>query len=293
MLRPLRSIRVWRFSLYYVVVFGAYVALAAWLPKYYVDNYDLPLYKAALLTALFIFPASLLRPVGGHLSDRFGARRVMYGTFGTMMVSTLLLSMPYGHIVLYVPERYEADGTREVMEYQLGIVAFTALVFIVGIAMGVGKAPVYKHIPSTSRTTSARSAAWSAPSGRWAASSSRRCSRTRRRGPGLPQTDLLHPLPLDARLRHLDAPHGLPHAPRQRAGAPQHLRAARDDWSLSHDDLRRGDPPRGQGVAHRVGPRERGDLGQQARVADAVDHHVQPDAGVHRVVPRQRHRPRV
>jgi NNP family nitrate/nitrite transporter-like MFS transporter len=147
MLRPLGSIRVWRFSLYYVVVFGAYVALAAWLPKYYVDNYDVPLYQAALLTALFIFPASLLRPVGGHLSDRFGARRVMYGTFGTMLVSTLLLSMPYGHIVLYVPERYEADGTREVMEYQLGIVPFTALVFVVGIAMGVGKAAVYKHIP--------------------------------------------------------------------------------------------------------------------------------------------------
>ena len=31
--------RVWRFSLYYVVTFGAYVALAAWLPKYYVDVY--------------------------------------------------------------------------------------------------------------------------------------------------------------------------------------------------------------------------------------------------------------
>ncbi|MDO4631701.1 MAG: MFS transporter [Corynebacterium sp.] len=29
MLRPLRHIRIWRFSLYYVVVFGAYVALSA------------------------------------------------------------------------------------------------------------------------------------------------------------------------------------------------------------------------------------------------------------------------
>ena len=65
MLLPLREVRVWRFSLYYVIVFGAYVALAAWLPKYYVDVYGLPLQQAALLTALFIFPASLLRPVGG------------------------------------------------------------------------------------------------------------------------------------------------------------------------------------------------------------------------------------
>jgi NNP family nitrate/nitrite transporter-like MFS transporter len=55
---------IWRFSLYYVVVFGAYVGLAAWLPKYYVDVFGVPLYEAALLTALFIFPASLLRPFG-------------------------------------------------------------------------------------------------------------------------------------------------------------------------------------------------------------------------------------
>ena len=43
MLSPLKHMRVWRFSLYYVVVFGAYVALAAWLPKYYVDVYGLEL----------------------------------------------------------------------------------------------------------------------------------------------------------------------------------------------------------------------------------------------------------
>ncbi|MCE9529524.1 MAG: MFS transporter, partial [Planctomycetes bacterium] len=38
MLAPLAEMRVWRFSLYYVVVFGAYVALSAWLPKYYIDT---------------------------------------------------------------------------------------------------------------------------------------------------------------------------------------------------------------------------------------------------------------
>ena len=81
--------RVWRFSLYYVVTFGAYVALAAWLPKYYVDVYDQPLSRAALLTALFIFPASLLRSVGGWMSDKVGARRVMYLTFGVMLLALL------------------------------------------------------------------------------------------------------------------------------------------------------------------------------------------------------------
>ena len=38
MLAPLKHVRVWRFSLYYVVVFGAYVALSAWLPNYYVER---------------------------------------------------------------------------------------------------------------------------------------------------------------------------------------------------------------------------------------------------------------
>jgi MFS transporter, NNP family, nitrate/nitrite transporter len=147
MLAPLSSLRVWRFGLYYVVVFGAYVGLAAWMPKYYVDVYDVPLYSAALLTALFIFPASLLRPYGGWLSDRFGARRVMYGTFATLLASTGLLMMPFGHIVLRVPETYEPSGVREVLPYELGIVPFTIALFVVGVAMGIGKAAVYKHIP--------------------------------------------------------------------------------------------------------------------------------------------------
>ncbi len=73
-LEPLKQMRVWRFGLYYMAVFGAYVALAAWLPTYYIDNFDVSLQTAAYLTALFIFPASLLRPVGGLISDRFGAR---------------------------------------------------------------------------------------------------------------------------------------------------------------------------------------------------------------------------
>ena len=141
--RPLRSLRVWRFSLYYVAVFGAYVALAAWLPTYYMDNFDVSLQTAALLTATYIFPASLLRPFGGHLSDRFGARRVMYWTFGAMLLVTGILMMPNGHIVIVQP-----DGSQsEHFAYSIGLVPFAVLVFALGCAMGVGKAAVFKHIP--------------------------------------------------------------------------------------------------------------------------------------------------
>jgi NNP family nitrate/nitrite transporter-like MFS transporter len=143
MLAPLGHVRVWRFSLYYVAVFGAYVALSSWLPKYYVDNFKIPLYEAALLTALFIFPASLLRPVGGMISDRIGARKVMYATFALMLVTTGILMMPNGHVVVS-----HADGSQtEHLGYSINIVAFTILVFLLGCSMGIGKAAVYKHIP--------------------------------------------------------------------------------------------------------------------------------------------------
>ena len=182
MLQPLKEHRVWRFSLYYVVTFGAYVALAAWMPKYYVDVYDQDLWHAALLTALFIFPASLLRPVGGWLSDRYGARRVMYGTFSTMLIASGIMMMPYGYIVLTLP-----DGTtNDVLPWSVGLWTFTALLFVIGCAMGIGKAAVFKHIPEYYPTTSAPSGASSAAWGHWAGSSSRRCSPTPRAGPACP-----------------------------------------------------------------------------------------------------------
>ena len=134
LLAPLRHLRVWRFSLYYVVVFGAYVALAGWLPTYYVDTYKISLHDAALLTALFIFPASLLRPVGGWLSDRFGPRGVTYTVFLVMTAALAALSVP--------------NGTYLGTDYKLNLTLFTTLVFVVGCGMGIGKASVYKYIPN-------------------------------------------------------------------------------------------------------------------------------------------------
>lgn len=147
MLKPLRYIRVWRFSLYYVVVFGAYVALSVWLPKYYVDVYGMELKHAALLTTLFIFPASLLRPLGGYLSDKFGARRMMYWVFGAMLIACLFLSLPSATIILNVPASIDPSGQREAFTFSMNVTWFTIWVFIIGVCMGVGKAAVYKYIP--------------------------------------------------------------------------------------------------------------------------------------------------
>ncbi|HVZ73712.1 MAG TPA: nitrate/nitrite transporter [Polyangia bacterium] len=129
MLAPLANARVWRFGLYYVLVFGAYVAFSLWMPTYYQTVYHLPLSRAALLTAAFIFPASLLRPVGGWLSDRLGARVVTTSVFVTMMLACVPLCLP----------AVGAGGP-------IGLGACFTLLEIVGVAMGIGKASVYKYV---------------------------------------------------------------------------------------------------------------------------------------------------
>jgi MFS transporter, NNP family, nitrate/nitrite transporter len=128
MLAPLRQVRIWRFGLYYVAVFGAYVAFSLWLPSYYKNVYHLSLAKGALLTAFFIFPASLLRPVGGWLSDRYGARPVTYAVFTLMLLASMMLAAPAN-------------------VFHLGLPLFFLLVEVLGIGMGLGKASVYKYIP--------------------------------------------------------------------------------------------------------------------------------------------------
>lgn len=77
-LAPLANARVWRFSLYYFFVFGGFVALALWLPRFYIGAYHLDVKTAGILGAVFSITASLVRAFGGVLSDRIGARRVMY-----------------------------------------------------------------------------------------------------------------------------------------------------------------------------------------------------------------------
>jgi len=72
---PLLDTRVWRFGLAYYFVFGAFVALALWLPKYYVGEYGLPLATAAFLTILFDLPSGGIRALGGWASDKWAAAR--------------------------------------------------------------------------------------------------------------------------------------------------------------------------------------------------------------------------
>ncbi|KAA0255864.1 NarK/NasA family nitrate transporter [Acidobacteria bacterium ACD] len=93
-LRPLEVVRVWRFGLYYFLVFGGFVALASWLIPYYVNAYGMSVATAGLLASVFSLPSGVIRALGGWLSDRYGARSVMYWVLGGCAVGCLLLVVP-------------------------------------------------------------------------------------------------------------------------------------------------------------------------------------------------------
>ena len=93
-LQPLKRIRVWRFGLYYFLMFGGFVALAQWLIPYYVNVYSVSVMTAGLLATIFTLPSGVVRALGGWLSDKFGARVVMYWVLGGCLVASALLIVP-------------------------------------------------------------------------------------------------------------------------------------------------------------------------------------------------------
>jgi len=141
MLAPLKNVQVWRFSLYYFFVFGAFVALALWLPRYLIGVYGLDIATAGAIGAMYSIPASIFRAYGGHLADKYGARRIMYWTFLVSVVCTFILSYP--------PTQYVIEGIHGPMTFstRMSLVGFTVTVFVLGFFMSLGKAAVYKHIP--------------------------------------------------------------------------------------------------------------------------------------------------
>ena len=93
-LQPLKDVRVWRFGLYYFLVFGCFVAFAQWLVPYFVNSYQLSLVTAGLLASAFSFPSGVVRAAGGWMSDVWGARKVMYWVLGLSALVSLLLVFP-------------------------------------------------------------------------------------------------------------------------------------------------------------------------------------------------------
>jgi len=139
-MKVLKDPRVWRYCQYYSVVFGGYVGLALWMTKYYVGEYGFDLRLAALLAACFSLPGGVLRALGGWISDRYGAYKVTWYVMWVCWVCFFLLSYPPTSMAIKT-----VNGDLN-MSLALTPWMFTGLLFIVGTAMAIGKASVFKFI---------------------------------------------------------------------------------------------------------------------------------------------------
>jgi len=139
-LAVLKDRNVWKLCQYYSIVFGGYVALSLWMTKYYITEYGFGMQTAALLAAVFVLPSGIIRAMGGWLSDRFGAHRMTWWVMWVSWICLFLLSYPQTEMVV--------QTTKGEMSLHLGlnVWVFTALLFILGIAWGFGKASVFKYI---------------------------------------------------------------------------------------------------------------------------------------------------
>src|SRR6202162_5991128 len=93
-LMVLKDPTVWRYSQYYSIVFGGYVALSLWMTKYYISEYGFDIRLAALLAAAFSIPGGLLRVVGGWFADKYGAHTITWWVLWIGLVCLFFLSYP-------------------------------------------------------------------------------------------------------------------------------------------------------------------------------------------------------
>ena len=139
-LAPLFDLRVWRFGLAYYFVFGAFVALALWLPKYYVGQYGLALASAAFLTILFDLPSGAIRALGGWASDKWGGNTVTWWVLWVSLACVFVLSYPPTTMIVH---GIKGDASIDI---GVGLTLFTVLIAILGLAQGFGKASVYRSL---------------------------------------------------------------------------------------------------------------------------------------------------
>ena len=139
-LHMLKDPKVWRYCQYYSVVFGGYVGLSLWMVKYYITEYGFDIKSAALLAACFSLPGGVLRAFGGWLADKYGAYKVTWAVMWVCWVAFFMLSYPQTD--------FSIKTVTGMQTFHLGLtpVTFTILLFVVGIAMAVGKASVFKFI---------------------------------------------------------------------------------------------------------------------------------------------------
>jgi len=119
--------RTWALTLFYFVSFGGFIALTVWLPTYWVELFSTGLVTAGMLTALYSLSCSLLRVVGGFVSDSLGGEIVVLASFVSITLGAMLMAVT-------------TDSFAAAVAGQM----------ILAIGMGFANAAVFKLVPKYS-----------------------------------------------------------------------------------------------------------------------------------------------
>jgi MFS family permease len=112
----------WALAAFYFLTFGGFVAFSVYLPTLLRDQFGLAPADAGFRTAGFVVLATLMRPLGGILSDRIGGARVLSGVLAGIVPFALLLMWA-------------------------SIVPFTAGALGCAALLGAGNGAVFKLVP--------------------------------------------------------------------------------------------------------------------------------------------------
>jgi MFS transporter, NNP family, nitrate/nitrite transporter len=114
----------WIFSVIYIVTFGGFIGLSSFLPTYFYDQFHVTKLQAGQLTMLATLMGSVVRAVGGHISDRIGGVNTL--TVVLLLVATMLLLCG-------------ASGGS--------LVASTLLFMVCFAALGAGNGALFQLVP--------------------------------------------------------------------------------------------------------------------------------------------------
>lgn len=118
-----RNSKMWAFSFFYFVTFGAFVAFSALMPDFATTNFGFSGTMAGIVTGIFIVLAAGLRVLGGWLADRYDPYVLLALVFGGMVLCAVFLSTSPAAI------------------------PFLLCLDILGICCGIGNGVVFKLVP--------------------------------------------------------------------------------------------------------------------------------------------------
>lgn len=120
----INNYKLYYFSFWYFITFGAFVAFGLFLPNFLVSHFEIDKVDAGIRTGIFIAIATLLRPIGGMLGDKFNALNVLKVFFIGLIAGAIVLSISY-HLIL-----------------------FTIGCLTVSVCAGIGNGLVFKLVPT-------------------------------------------------------------------------------------------------------------------------------------------------